>query len=192
MAYFIGVAGTHSTGKSTFIDELKARAMERGITVEIISDLASRCQHLGFKILLDHTFESTLWIICSVIRAELEAELKADLVLVDRPVPDALGYLEAALETKGRSITEEQREYLYGLARSHTPRYSLLFKTELDASIPLGEGRDTNEEYRVSAGKCISRALDTLKVQALNPLDADVGIAIDRVLSAIIHKKLGA
>jgi len=189
MAYFIGITGTHSTGKSTFVANLKQRATERGITVATISDTATKCQDAGFKVLTDHTFESTLWILCSVIRAELEAALLADLVLVDRPVPDALGYLEAALEMTGRVISEKERAYLYGLAASHTQRYSLLFKTELDTSIPLGEDRDTNIEFRESAGKWISRTLDTLEIQALDPRDPGNIIAVNAVLSAISGSK---
>lgn len=189
MTYLIGIAGTHSTGKSTFLAEVRQRAAERGITVVTIADTATRCQSAGFKVLMDHTFESTLWILCSVIRAELEAALRADLVLVDRPVPDALGYLEAALEMTGRVISENERAYLYDLTKLHTPRYSLLFKTELDVSIPLGEGRDTNLEFRASAGNWISRTLENLDVQALDPRDPSGTVAIDSILTKIIESK---
>ena len=189
MTYLIGITGTHSTGKSTFVEELKQLAAERGISVETIADTATKCQSAGFKVLLEHTFESTLWILCSVIRAELEAALKADLVIVDRPVPDALGYLEAALEMTGRAISNAEREYLYTLMTLHTSRYNLLFKTELDASIPLGEGRDQNHEFRENAGKWISRTLETLGVQALNPRGPETVSTIDAVLSAIVMSK---
>lgn len=189
MAYLIGITGTHSTGKSTFVTELKQRATERGLTVETIADTATKCQSAGFKVLLEHTFESTLWILCSVVRSELEAALKADIVIVDRPVPDALGYLEAALEMTGRRISDNEHEYLYTLTKLHTSRYDLLFKTELDASIPLGEGRDSNVEFRESAGKWISRTLETLGVPALDPRAADNAMVIDAALSAIVKSK---
>lgn len=189
MAYLIGITGTHSTGKSTFVEELKLRAAERGIVVETIADTATKCQSAGFRVLLEHTFESTLWILCSVIRAELEAALKADLVIVDRPVPDALGYLEAALEMTERTISHAEREYLYTLMELHTPRYNLLFKTELDSSIPLGEGRDQNLEFRENADKWISRTLETLGVQALDPRAPETASAIDAVFSAIVESK---
>lgn len=140
MTYYIGIAGTHSTGKTTFLSELKQLGEESGIKVEYISDTATKCQNMGFPILSDHTFESTLWIITSVIKSELEAGLNADLVLVDRPVPDAIGYLNAALKAQNRSISVEQKEYLYGIVEQHSRRYNLLLKTELDESIPLGKG----------------------------------------------------
>lgn len=127
---------------------------------------------------------------CSVIRAELHAALNAELVLVDRPVPDALGYLEAALEATGRSIEPAQREYLYKLAELHMPRYSLLFKTELDPSIPLGPDRDPDLQFRTSAGQWISRALSTLNASSRNPADEEAAQAVEEVLAAIVRSKV--
>ena len=115
--------------------------------------------------------------------------MHADLVLVDRPVPDALGYLEAALEMTGRVVSEKERKYLYELAKMHTSRYALLFKTELDTSIPLGEGRDTNLEFRTSAGNWISHALTTIGFKALNPNEPSGALAIEKILSAIVESK---
>jgi molybdopterin-guanine dinucleotide biosynthesis protein len=185
MAYFLGIAGTHSTGKSTFIDEVERQARARGILVRRISDTATRCQKAGFPILLNHTFESTLWIMVSVIKAELEAELDADLVLVDRPVLDALGYLEAALKTTGRSITIEERNYLYGVARFHLSRYALLLKTTLDETIPIGEDRDPNMEFRRSAGFEIDEVFKHLDVSPVDPNESTTQARIEKLLDMI-------
>lgn len=188
MAYLIGLTGTHSTGKSTFIEKIREQAAGKGITVTTIADMATNCRNTGFGILKDHTFESTLWIMCSVIKAELEAALKFDLVLVDRPVSDALGYLEAALEATGRSIDQTQRAYLYKLVEMHLPRYSLLFKTELDLSIPLGEGRDTDLDFRVKADKWIAHTLKTLNATTRS-LDASASESIESLIATILRSK---
>lgn len=169
MATYIGIAGTHSTGKTTFVEEVFRAAKARGLSVETVGDTATRCRDAGFPILRDHTFESTLWIISSVIRAELEAGLRAQLVIVDRPVPDALGYLEAALCSTSRTITTQQRAYLYSLASHHLQRYSLLLKTELDESIPLGPERDPDLDFRREADRQIARALTELGANWLTP-----------------------
>jgi nucleoside-triphosphatase THEP1 len=87
----IGVAGTHSTGKSTFLSTLTSTLNDRGFVIGGVSDLASRASDLGFPILADHTFESTLWIMAECMRQEAELSLTCDVILVDRPVPDALG-----------------------------------------------------------------------------------------------------
>lgn len=169
MTQFVGIAGTHSTGKTSFVHDVLKQAQKRGISVEVVSDTATRCRDAGFPILRAHTFESTLWIMTSVIKAELEAGLKASLVLVDRPVPDALGYLEAALSATGRTISEEQRAYLYGLAEHHAKRYSLLLRTQLDESIPLGPDRDRDLDFRRDAGRHIDAALIRLGTHSLDP-----------------------
>lgn len=169
MTLLIGIAGTHSTGKSTFVQDIRTQAEAHGISVAVVSDTATKCHEVGFPILKDHTFESTLWIMTSVIKAELEVGIRADLVLVDRPVPDALGYLEAALLATNRSISEEQRSYLYGLAKYHAQCYSLILKTQLDESIALGEGRDQDIKFRRDAGRQIDAALTRLGINSLDP-----------------------
>ncbi|MGF1869816.1 AAA family ATPase [Photobacterium indicum] len=188
MAYFIGIAGTHSTGKSTFLDSIEKQAKENRISVARICDTATKCQNVGFPILDNHIFESTLWIIVSVIRAELEAELNADLILVDRPVPDALGYLEAALNSTGRSLNNEQQNYLYDLVKYHSNRYDLLLKTTLDESTPIGEGRDSNMNYRRDAGIEINNVFEYLKIPYLDPYDNATQEHIQNIFDSISAK----
>jgi hypothetical protein len=189
MAYFLGIAGTHSTGKSTFIEQVEMQARVSGITVRRISDTATKCQEAGFPILENHTFQSTLWIMVSVIKAELEAELHAELVLVDRPVLDALGYLEAALKATGRSIATLERNYLYGLAKLHIQRYELLLKTQLDEKIPLGAGRDPNMEFRRSAGLEIDYVFNHLDVPLLDPNTEVTRRSIQSIFDKISAKR---
>ncbi|MGH3923755.1 MAG: AAA family ATPase, partial [Pseudonocardiaceae bacterium] len=93
----IAVTGTHSTGKTTFLAALDRALTELGYAVAKVADLAEEAAERGFPILHRHTPHSTLWIMARGIALELEAALWADVVLVDRPVPDALGYYHAAL-----------------------------------------------------------------------------------------------
>lgn len=83
----IGIAGTHSTGKSTFIAKVEQELRGDGLRVIIVGDLATCAQKRGFPILTGHTFESTLWIMAECMRQEAEASLTADIILVDRPPP---------------------------------------------------------------------------------------------------------
>ncbi len=171
MPKFIAFTGTHSTGKSTFVDDLTDIAEKQGLRVGKVKDNASECAKAGFPILRDHTFSSTLWIMTTVIREEQHESLSADLVIVDRPVSDAIGYLEAALAVTGRNVPPEDLDYLYALAKLHAPRYDLLFKTVLDESVPLGPNRDPDLAYRKVVDTHIGAALSKLGVQPLNPRD---------------------
>jgi hypothetical protein len=184
MAHYIGITGTHSTGKTTFTALLTEKAKAAGLTVIRVGDIATECQDAGFSILKNHTFESTLWIMTSVIKAELESGLNKDLVLVDRPVQDALGYLEAALAATHRSLSTEERNYLFGLARFHVPRYIVNFKTTLDDNIALGDGRDSNREFRTLVDQTISKTNDALGIDARPLTESEATYAIAKVMQS--------
>src|SRR5262245_9243849 len=140
--------GAHSTGKTTFMRQAEGELRAFDHQVTHVPDLGLECRSAGFGILRDHTFASTLWIMTTGIKAELEAELTADVILVDRAVPDALAYLEAALETQSRCVSCGERKYLYDLARMHAARYSLLIRTTVDTSIAVAVGRDPDMSFR--------------------------------------------
>jgi predicted ATPase len=163
----IGITGTHSTGKTTFFDTLAPELTRSGLRVCRISDIARTAKSLGFPILTEHTFESTLWIIAECMRREAEASLTNDVILVDRPVIDALGYLRAALQLSRRTINERRLDELATIVKAHTPDYDLLVATSLDNSIEIGKGRDPNTEFREAAGHHIETLVSELAPSAL-------------------------
>jgi deoxyadenosine/deoxycytidine kinase len=162
----IGIAGTHSTGKSTFVKALQERFRECGVGTETVADLAIAARDAGFPILREHTFESTAWIICRGISLELEATLRARVVLIDRPVPDALGYLRAALQWRRGSISSGQTEYLETLVRLHASTYHRMFLTTIDSSIPIdtSQERDMEPTFRQMASDSIGSVFRDLKL----------------------------
>ncbi|MBN0336182.1 AAA family ATPase, partial [Pseudomonas aeruginosa] len=101
----IGVAGTHSTGKSTFCRELKAGLELRDIRVETVPSFGALAAQQGIPLLTQHTYDSTMWFIDRTLEAEHAARTNAEVVLVDRPVIDAVAYWSAAVEYRGMSIT---------------------------------------------------------------------------------------
>ncbi|MFD8493285.1 AAA family ATPase [Amycolatopsis sp. NPDC059657] len=162
----IGVLGTHSTGKTTFLSQLTHELRRRRIQVATVADLGEQAQRRGMPILYNHTWTSTAWIITRGISDELEAWLHADVVLVDRAVPDALGYYRAALEYRDESPDPTALSYLDGLVRSHSASYDLLFRTTLDPSIPVGaeKARDSNLDFRLLADKHVQQVLCDLEL----------------------------
>lgn len=158
----IGIAGTHSTGKSTLLSSIRARLEAKGLRVAIVSDLARAARDAGFPILTEQTEDTALWIMAEGIRREAVATLTNDVILVDRAIFDALGYLEAALQVTGRPRNEERHKILQDVARSYACDYDLLVITRLDGALPLGPGRDTNEAFRYAAGQKILAFADVL------------------------------
>lgn len=124
----IGITGTHSTGKSSFLEAVRQK-LDPDLKVQRIGDFAVKAKELGFPILRGHNYESTLWIISECIRLEAEASLANDVVLVDRPVIDALGYLHGALRLTGRKIGDKRSTELVTIVKAHTPDYDLLVRT---------------------------------------------------------------
>ena len=122
----IAVAGTHSTGKTTFLDGLEAALKTYRLRIGRIGGLALRARQLGFPILTEHTFESTLWLMAECLRQEAENSLSCDIILIDRPLLDTLAYLRAALEMSQRSLRPGRLEELTTIAPAHTNDYDLL------------------------------------------------------------------
>ncbi len=155
----IAVAGTHSTGKTTFMEDLERRMIDSGLNVAYVHDSAAEARAAGFPILRNHTFESTAWLIAQAIRLETVAALDADVILIDRPVPDAFGYLIAALRTTGRSIDPDRLRRLEAICAVWVKEYDLIFVTRLDKNIPIGPGRDNDHVFRAAADEAVAEVL---------------------------------
>jgi hypothetical protein len=188
----IGVAGTHSTGKSSFLDAFSSILEGRGLKTGRVNDLARRASALGFPILTGHTFESTLWIMAECMRQEAEAALTSDVILVDRPVFDALGYLKAALEVTNRSVDRRRLEELVTIARAHSADYDLFIVTSLDRDTPLGIGRDQDMAFREAAARHIEAlasefAPSALRLTSTN-IEEIIGIASNFVSSRLFKE----
>ena len=166
MAIKFGVAGTHSTGKSTLVAALDEALTMRGFCVGRVADLATAARDHGFPILRDHTFESTLWIMSRGISNQLVVGLAADIVLVDRPALDAVGYLWAALQHRKETLSQAQEHYLLTLAANDAATYSVLCRTELNPKVPLGPDRDKDPAFRVAAGQQIAEVFSRISVAA--------------------------
>lgn len=170
----IGVLGTHSTGKSSFLARLCSELRRLGFEVSTVTDLGEQAQRTGLPILYNHTWVSTSWFITRGISLELEAWPHSDVVLVDRAVPDALGYLRAALDFRGEEIDRARMQALEAMVRTHSTHYDLLFQTKLDPTIPLGsnKARDADTRFRQLAAHHVDQALRDLRIPSI-PLPAD-------------------
>lgn len=186
--FMIGIAGTHSTGKSTFVRRAASAIRERGLRVGTIGDLAAKARALGFPILSEHTYESTLWIIAEGMRQEMEAFLDNDVVIVDRPVPDALGYFTAALEVSGRIADEARVAELSSISAAHATRYDLLIVTVLDQAVPLGPERDTDAGFRTAAARNVAGIIDRDWPKAIRMTSDNMDqVVADAVHLAVVH-----
>jgi hypothetical protein len=182
----IAVAGTHSTGKSTFLATLAHELRHRGFRVSTVADLGEKARRAGFPILAQHTWASTLWIITQGISNELAAWIGADVVLIDRPVPDALGYYRAALDYRGEQPDPTTARYLDTITREHTAlSYDLIFRTQLDPTIALGTNkpRDDNAHFRQLADRYVAQVMTDLHLDTETLSHAEHDTALVRALA---------
>jgi predicted ATPase len=190
----VAVTGTHSTGKSTFLARL-AHELRRGhIQVSTVADLGEQAQRIGLPILRNHTWLSTEWIITKGISDELSAWVHADVVLVDRPAADALGYYRAALVNRGEQADPAVAARLERLVRDHSVFYDLLFRTTLDPDIPLGgdKPRDADAEFRCLADHHVAQVLHDLDLpHRLLPADGH-DQALEDALGFVLDRLAGA
>jgi hypothetical protein len=142
-----------------------------GLAVSTVADLGEQAQRTGLPILWNHNWTGSM---TRGISNELEACLHGDVVLVDRVVPDAVGYYRAALEYRDETPDPQGWAYLETLVRAHSDRYNLIFRTQLDSDIPLGTNktRDGNQRFRTLADRHVGAVLDELALPWL-PLTSD-------------------
>lgn len=190
----IAIAGTHSTGKSTFAARLMERISGLPLRAAVVHDSAQEARDRGFPILSEHTFESTSWLIGNAMRLESEASLGADVIIVDRPVPDALGYLRAALSYTGRTLDDGRLGRLERICETWVAEYDLFFMTELDTSVPLGAGRDGDEKFRRAAATAVGEVVERMVPRHLTLRYGQTASAEDLVLDSVrqYFKRAGA
>ncbi|XVS62090.1 AAA family ATPase [Actinosynnema sp. CA-299493] len=190
----IGALGAHSTGKSAFLARLAHELRREQVQVSTVADLGEQAQRVGLPILRNHTWASTLWIITRGISNELEAWLHADVVLVDRAVPDALGYYRAALAHRDEQPDPRIQAHLEAIVRDHSTTYDLLYRTTLDPDIPLGDNkpRDPDQTFRQLADHHVAAVLHDLALpHRLLPSDGH-DRALDDALDFIMGRLSGA
>jgi hypothetical protein len=187
-SFKIAVGGAHSTGKSTFLRRLEAALQSRGVSCEVVGDLASKCP---LPILKNHTFESTLWIVTSGIAAEIKAGYAAKVALVDRPVVDAWAYLMAGKNGATQNSDSPAAITLQHTIRDWLPTYDVVFKSCLDESIPVenAKGRVLDPGYRTEVARQMERSYDRFGVPSrdLSAANADAALsfALQRVDQAL-------
>ncbi|NEA75411.1 AAA family ATPase [Streptomyces sp. So13.3] len=158
----IAVSGTHSTGKTTLLKRLEMEVRAQGFTVaRTHGSLAKKAAELGFPKMRDQTATTTQWLIAAGMCAELEATLTADVVLVDRSAFDPLAYFLAGLQQRQEHLDDANRDLLTSLVATHSAGYTLLLATALDPTVPLGNHRDRDLNFRTSVDQHLHQLLAT-------------------------------
>jgi hypothetical protein len=186
----IGVAGTHSTGKSTFCSDLKASVELKGIRVATIPSFGALAVQKKIPLLTQHTYDSTMWFIERTLEAEQIARANAEVVLVDRPIIDAVAYWNAALAYRGSNAAAYELKVIDDLMLNHCSNCTTVIATKLDTSFVLGPGRDTDAGFRESVDTHLHKLLGRHSIQH-RVLSPTVREALLAELTADVFKRMG-
>ncbi|MFI1063895.1 AAA family ATPase [Streptomyces spororaveus] len=183
----VAFTGTHSTGKTTLIRRVEMELRATGLTVaRTPASFAQQAAELGFPKLHKQSPECTEWIIAASCAAVAEATLKADVVLIDRSAVDPLAYYMAALERSGQDPDPKVMDGLVRLVQAHAATYDRLYATVLDPSVPLGDCRDRDPDYRASVDRNIHSLMTSLNLphQKITSTDFNgnaVAVMVERI-----------
>lgn len=186
----IGISGSHSTGKTTFIKRLEKALNDKSIKFKTVCDLATICP---LPILRNHTIESTLWIASKGITDEVETEYKFDVVIADRPILDCWAYFNAVCKNRYEE-SNSKLQTLKSMISNWLPTYDIIYQTVINESIPIedNKGRDLDIEYRKVIGAEMIEASRhygiTPKLLTSDNTDAELAfilIQIDNALSKV-------
>ncbi|WP_329423575.1 hypothetical protein OG339_24250 [Streptosporangium sp. NBC_01495] len=189
----VGIAGTHGTDTTTLARRIEMELRATGLSVARIGGLARQAAGRGFPKMTRHTTASTEWIITYGAAAALEAELTADVVIVDGTAHTALAYYLAALRHHGRQPSPDDLDHLTALVRLHTRRQVLIMATVLDPAAPfeadLGKDSDyPDAAFRAVVDQQFHRLLTDQRPDYLAVFPLDPAPAVHVAVTAIMER----
>lgn len=138
----IAIIGAHGVGKTELCGKLLRYCKCHNKRSELVKEVVRTCP---FPIHEKQSIETTLWIICTQIALELEAEKKhPDFVVCDRSILDPIVYLLSANQNE---VNQDVVEF----AEKYSKSYDKLYLVKPSNSIMTEDGfRNTDPEFQYS------------------------------------------
>ncbi len=155
----IAIIGTHSTGKTTILENLSSHFKELGKEVIILPEYARLCP---FPINENTTIEAQKWILLSQITEENKIDHRDKILLSDRGTIDNFAYMYRIGHTD--AIENFER-----CAVAHMRTYDFVFKTQKLSLAAKEDGiRTTDLEFRDMIDRLITHLLLKHDIKYLN------------------------
>ncbi|MFH0857239.1 MAG: ATP-binding protein [Candidatus Magasanikbacteria bacterium] len=176
----ITIIGTHSTGKTTIIEQLKNTLQIHGKEVFVIQELARECP---LPINETTTLEAQKWILENQIQRENEIDHTNRILITDRSSLDNFAYMY-------RALGENTPEPFEKLAVEHMSTYDFIFKTQkLDIDATRDKVRSTDYEFRDTMDWLIYHLLEKHTVPYyLLRTSTDVNLHVQDICKTICQK----
>lgn len=155
----VAIIGTHSTGKTTLLENLSDHFKSLGKEVIILPEFARLCP---FPINENTTLEAQKWILLSQITEENKIDHKDKILLSDRGTIDNFAYMYRI----GESDTIENFERC---SVAHMRTYDFVFKTQKLSLAAKEDGiRTTDLEFRDMIDRLITHLLAKHEIRYSN------------------------
>ena len=146
----IAIIGTHSTGKTTLIENIAEMLSQHGKEVLILPEYARLCP---FPINEETTLEAQKWILLSQITEENKIDHEGKILLTDRATIDNFAYMY-------RIGQNDAIENFERCAVAHMKTYDFIFKTrKLNLDAKEDGVRTTDFEFRDMIDRLITHLL---------------------------------
>lgn len=139
----IAIVGTHCTGKSTLIQDLKNRTSEEGI--HFIKQVNRECHKYGLKINEEANDLTQLYIAANDLKQIIEAP-QDKIVISDRCILDTLVYTKS-MQFKGR-VLRETFDSILTLFRNSIDKYTHLIWLRPEFEVVSDGVRSVDEVWR--------------------------------------------
>jgi hypothetical protein len=152
----VALVGTHGVGKTTIAYELGGVIKRKGITVELLTEIARECP---FPLNEQASREAYQWIIARQIQLEIEKSTRADVLVCDRSVLDNFAYY-----VRRYGATDTGTEALGAYCREWMKTYDLLVRLPVTEPLVADGFRSVSEKFQCE----IDRLCDLLFDGAYN------------------------
>lgn len=170
----IAIIGSHGCGKTALAFSLCTELQKRGRAVELVVEMARRSP---FPINEATSESGQLWILHRHIIAELEASLRADVVVCDRSVLDNYAYY---CHKFGR------RSYLDELVKEWITTYTLLVKVPIVNEWLIDDGvRSIDRRFQAEIDRLVERLIGELAERRTRILHLTYPFDINEILAAL-------
>lgn len=185
----IAIIGTHSTGKTTLIEKMRAVLLEHAITTAVVPEMARLCP---FPINEDSTVQAQTWILENQIAAEEQTNHRNSILICDRASIDNWAYFSRALSRSGcviKNNTWEQK------AVAHARSYDYIFKTHmLELPAEKDGQRATDQQFRQEMDNLITAILRDHDVPyhslpATLEYDTHIAYIMERLLPIFVNQQ---
>jgi len=152
----IAIIGTHGTGKTTLAYMLAAKAQEKGLSTQVVGEVA---RANPFPLNKDFDTDGANWIITTQIKRELDAKKqKTQCIVCDRSAIDPICYLKA--------IDSPQANYegLRIFAEEWMLTYDYIIFVTPSGEEPAFDGvRSTDQEFQETVHDQFAKIIDLKK-----------------------------